>query len=167
MIDEGRRREINRIESSRKSEAKLERNADRCGMPPAPADARIVLFSTHRAQAVSSVAIDGPMEATLTAGVTVEPGTEKLYLVLAADRNMIWRIDGAVDRLANVVLLEGENDPIRTSAAVTGVDRSLVFWGPQETCAMLRGTTAVKQTNARLHSASRPPARHLRTGRCA
>lgn len=158
VIDEDRRREVNRIESSRKSQAKLERNAERCGMPPASADARIVLFSTHRAQAVSSVAIDGPMEATLTAGVTVEPGTEKLYLVLAADRNMIWRIDGAVERLTNVVLLEGESDPLRSSAAVTGIDRSLVFWGPQETCALLRGTTAVQQTAARftvLHG--RPP----------
>jgi Ca2+-binding EF-hand superfamily protein len=158
LIDPDSQPEFSQVERARKSEAKLQRTAERCGAPPAPQDAKIVLFSTHRAQAVSSAAVDGPMEATMTAGVTIETGTEKLYLMLSTDRNMIWRIDGAVHRLTNVVLLEGKTDPFKSSAAATGVDRSIVFWGDRENCAMVRGTTAVPQTNARftaLHG--RPP----------
>jgi hypothetical protein len=158
LIDPERQSELAKVERARKSETKLQRNADRCGMIPAPRDAKIVLFSTHRAQAISSVAINGPLEATMTAGVTIEPGAGNIYLVLSTDRSMIWRIDGAIDRLTNVVLLEGKMDPFKSSAAVTGVDRSIVFWGDRETCAMVRGTTAVQQTNARftaLHG--RPP----------
>jgi hypothetical protein len=158
LIDPDRQPELSQVERARKSEAKLQRTAERCGAPPAPQDAKIVLFSTHRAQAISSAAVNGPMEATMTAGVTIEPGTEKLYLVLSTDRNMIWRIDGAVHRLTYVVLLEGKMDPFKSSAAATGVDRSIVFWGDRENCAMVRGTTAFPQTNARfiaLHG--RPP----------
>ena len=94
----------------------------------------------------------------MTAAVTIEPGAEKIYLVLSADRNMIWRIDGSIERLTNVVLLEGEMDPFKTSLAATAVDRSIVFWGDRESCAQLRGNTAAQQTNARftaLHG--RPP----------
>ncbi|HEY6630983.1 MAG TPA: hypothetical protein VIZ90_06000 [Rhizobiaceae bacterium] len=90
--------------------------------------------------------------------MTIEPGGEKIYLVLSSDRNMIWRIDGAVDRLTNVVLLEGKMDPFESSAAATGVDRSIVSWGDREICAMVRGTTAVQQTNARFVAMhGRPP----------
>ena len=146
VIDQANRSAITRVTRERKRADRLEREAERCGMPPAPAGARILMFSTGTAQAVSSVAIDGPTEATLATTVTVEPGDEKLYLVLAAQTNMLWRFEGAVDRLAHVVLLEGKNDPHTTASALTGVDRSLVSWAPEEYCAVLRGTGGEKRT---------------------
>lgn len=117
-----------------------------------------MLFLAGRTQAMASASIAGPMEATQTALVSIEPGEGKLYLVLAAHSTIIWRIEGAVDRLTNVVLLESRNDPLVSFAAVTGVDRSKLSWGEQEECATLLGHTAIQQTGVKftaLHG--RPP----------
>ena len=76
-----------------------------CMFPPAPQGAKIVLFTGQHGQGISSVAIGSQDETTRASTVTIEPGTEPLYLVLAAYGPMIWQFDGAVDRIAKAVFV--------------------------------------------------------------
>src|SRR5689334_21166723 len=71
-----------------------------CGMPlPAPAD-KIVVLGTNGGGPLSSVAIHSPDLVTHTTKVTVEPGMDRIYLVLLAGSPVVFVVDGAVNRIS-------------------------------------------------------------------
>lgn len=74
-----------------------------CRVPRRPeAHERIVAFSAQDGAKMAPYSLAEGARTDL-ATVTVEPGTEMLYLVLASHRPMAWRIAGARERVAHVV----------------------------------------------------------------
>ncbi len=75
-----------------------------CGMPPASAEAEVIVFGAYGPEAISSVAI-GTQDKTVQTGiVNVEAGEGPLYLVIASLEASIWRFSGAVERIEHVVV---------------------------------------------------------------
>jgi hypothetical protein len=75
-----------------------------CALPEAAADDRIVLFGSHEGDGIPTVTVAGQDEQTTTARVLIEPGTDPLYIVLSSYQPSIWRFEGAVTRVARVVV---------------------------------------------------------------
>ena len=75
-----------------------------CDFPEAPAADQIVLFGAYEGDAISTVTIAGQDEETETARVVIGEGASRLYVVLTAYGNMIWRFEGNTERIDRVVL---------------------------------------------------------------
>lgn len=90
--------------ADRVREAREIRMAPVCALPPVPAGARLVAFGSYEADAMSSVSVGGPEQETNLMDVVIEPGREPVYLVLTSYESMVWRLTGATDRVARVVV---------------------------------------------------------------
>ena len=134
IIDPGAREEIARTVREVREKAKLDDMARRCTMPRAGKDDSVVFFKSGTGQAISTVAVGGVDRATLTIPVTIEQGTGHIYLVLSSDRDMVWRLEGAVDRLSHVVLIEGNQFGAEAFAGVTGLEQSRVSFAIGRDC---------------------------------
>ena len=121
--------EYRRIEPQVKA-ARAARMAPVCGLPEAPLGARVVLFGTYEADAISSAVIGGQDKETNLMDVTIEPGAEPLYVVLTSYESMVWRFNGATRRGARVVVssFQGADSGISASG-VMGVPASKVAIG--------------------------------------
>ena len=115
--------EFSAIEAQWK-EARLLRHAATCPLPPVPANAKLVLYGSNDAQALSSVAIGGNDKATTLLDVAIEPGSEQLYLILVSRQSMLWRLSGETRRVAHVIVSS-------SSAAESDVSASGVVGMPQ------------------------------------
>jgi hypothetical protein len=73
-------------------------------MPKASDAANVVVIGTYEAEAVSSATIGSQNVAVGLGNITVEPGTEPIYLVVVSFRPTIWRFSGAVERIERLVL---------------------------------------------------------------
>lgn len=110
--------------------AQSARMAPVCGLPEAPVGARVVLFGTYEADAISSAVIGGQDKETNLMNVTIEPGAEPLYLVLTSYESMVWRFNGATGRVARVVVSSGQGaDNGASASGVMGVPASKVTIG--------------------------------------
>jgi len=77
-----------------------------CALPRVPADAVLVAFG---AQTGFDMAASTPGIKSIP--VTVEPGARPIYAVLRSNAQIEWRLSGAVDRIAQLVLIgEGNRD---------------------------------------------------------
>jgi len=109
-----------------------------CTLPPAPQGAKVVLFEGQHGQGISTVAIGSQDMMTYASSVTIEPGAEPLYLVLAAYGPMIWQFDGAVDRVAKAVLVAlDQADATTIPVGVTGLAKEKVAFGIGRDCVNL------------------------------
>jgi hypothetical protein len=97
--------------AERVQEVRLIRTARSCALPPVSERASLVAYGGYEGDAISSVAVGGPDQDTHLIDVTIEPGSQPLYLVLTSYESMIWRLTGATDRVEQVV--------VSSSAAVT------------------------------------------------
>lgn len=90
------------IEAQRKaaSEAAVQRAFGRCNFEKAAASEKLYLIGSHEAGTLSSVTVAGQDRETETAAVEIEPGSEPLYIVASSYTPMIWRVTGAVERVA-------------------------------------------------------------------
>jgi hypothetical protein len=75
-----------------------------CPMPKPSAAAKVVLIGSDETTAVSTVTIGSQDVAVGVGTITVEPGTEPIYLVVTSYRPTIWRLYGAVARIERLVL---------------------------------------------------------------
>lgn len=73
-------------------------------LPPAAADDQIILFGAYEGDAISTVSVAGQDEDTQTARVVITPGARPLYIVLPSYEQIIWRFEGDVSRVSQVVL---------------------------------------------------------------
>lgn len=80
-----------------------------CEMPPA-GRAKVVVFGVYQGQSLSTVALGSRNEVTGFMDVVIEPGPEPLFVVLNAYGRIIWRFSGSLERVQNVVLVEGGSD---------------------------------------------------------
>lgn len=90
--------------SQRIRDAQVAINAPVCALPPVPAGTRVIAYTGYDADALANVAVGGPDQETNLLDVAIEPGREPLYLVLTSYASMVWRLSGATDRVARVVV---------------------------------------------------------------
>src|SRR5205823_2153791 len=96
------------------------------GPPGVAPDDVVVLFGAYEGDAVSTATLVGQDDGTQTARVVIEPGTASLSVLLTSYEPVIWRFEGAVDRVSQVLLLG-------RAGGVTGVAAGRVIdhpWGP-------------------------------------
>lgn len=94
-------------QSLRQAEEKRAR-ADRCKMPAASEQAKVMLLSAREGDKFSPVAIGSQATEILTATIEVERGEQPIYLVVKTIRGTLWRFTGATERLERVVLHASE-----------------------------------------------------------
>lgn len=118
--------------------AELGRQAPTCELPRADADQQIVAFGLYEGDAVPSATVVGQDEESTTAEVVIEEGDTPLYLVLTSYDAMIWRVTGAKDRVARLVLSSFKSNPADkknpsnlSAAGAVGVPANKVTVAPQ------------------------------------
>jgi hypothetical protein len=118
-----------------------------CIYPPLVPTAKLVLVSAERGQAVSSATIASQDVAITSAILTVEPGTEPLYLIAASSQPVIWRVEGAVARIRHMVLASQHPQPGYQRSpplvGVTGLSRDQVTILSYADCLDAIGSTAL------------------------
>jgi Ca2+-binding EF-hand superfamily protein len=110
-----------------------------CTMPPVPAGAKVVLVGTNGGTGVSTVALGSQDAVTSAARVTIEDGVEPLYIGLVSAMPLIWQLDGAVERIAKVVLVASggayyRKPPPGIAAGVTGLAREIAAFASRPDC---------------------------------
>lgn len=83
------------------SEARLKK----CGLPRPDPNAEIILLGVGSGEALATVSLAHEGMATTVVDLIIEPGDRPLYLVLSSWQNIIWRLEGATDRVSQVGLL--------------------------------------------------------------
>lgn len=105
----------------------------RCHLPAADKGAEVVLVGSYEAGVVSNVTVSGQERTTETALLRIEPGASPLYVIAASYRPMIWRLNGAVKRVARFVAI-----PMWRSAeanvGVIGLSKDRVTFLPAGAC---------------------------------
>lgn len=103
-----------------------------CPMPAVPAQASLILFSSHRGDSLSSVAIGGQDNETNAITVTIAPGAKPLYVVLSSHQSMLWRFTGAVERIhmAAIGNYQAYTGPV--NSGVAGLDRRKTVFLPRD-----------------------------------
>lgn len=94
-----------------------------CAMPKASDRARVMVLGAYETEALSTAAIGSQDRVTHAGDVTVEPGDEPVYVVVATYASVVWRFSGAVDRIERVVLGS------RSGAAGLPADRVTMLTG--------------------------------------
>lgn len=74
-------------------------------LPLVAANDEVIVFGTYEADAISASTIAGQDGVTQTARVVIEPGESPLYIILTSYEALIWRFEGEVSRVRQVVLL--------------------------------------------------------------
>lgn len=88
---------------------------------PGPAGgAQVVLVGTYAADTISTATVAGQDEETRTARVVIEPGTDPLYVILTSSNATIWRFEGEVSRVQDLVIVS-----IRAQGVV-GIDANRI-----------------------------------------
>jgi len=138
-----RQRELDEAVRQKQQEAEAARAG--CAMPAPSPKAKVVLLSSHRAEALSSVAIGsaamGSQDAVVHAGrINVEPGDEPLYVVISTYAAMIWQFSGAVDRVERLAmnsLMTGPNsgdEKLPPLVGATGLSRDKISFFARSNC---------------------------------
>jgi len=117
----------------------------------------VLLLSANRPDALSTTALGSQDVVIATAALTIEPGPEPLYLVVAVNDATIWRVSGAVERLERLVLTSATtrstgrapNDPPLVGA--TGVPaRKLAFLNRSTCISTFNDSPSIASTRAAL-----------------
>lgn len=124
-------RQLRRKEQEQRQVRDLERNrrevAQRCVLPAPAAGAKIVLLGAYEGLALSSAALDAENSTVTVANVRIDPGTERLYVMLTSGTPMIWRFSGAVERVSQVAVNSRHRGPKKMPlAGIVGVPKDRV-----------------------------------------
>lgn len=144
-------KEIGRRQSERRkarmADERLRKVAEKCNLPKASPEARIVLLGVNKGQALSNVAIDAAGTPITVANVNIEPGKEPLYVLLTSRTAMIWRISGALDRVSQIAVnSHRQSGRITPLAGVVGLSSDRVHMVRSADC--LQSFTEARQTEA-------------------
>lgn len=96
---------------------------------------QVAMVGLMQGEGVSTVGIGGDGTTTTVAHLTVEPGSQPLYLVLSSHRPVLWMLQGAVQRVQHVAAFStmGTTDG-KSAAGVTGVAKDKVTLSAPGTC---------------------------------
>ena len=98
------RQEQQRQAVARERVAKIEQARTPCAMPKASSPAKVILLGAYETDALSNTTL-GSQDVVIQAGtITIEAGSEPLYLVVSTYAAEIWQFTGATDRIEHLVL---------------------------------------------------------------
>lgn len=117
-----------------------------CALPLPPAEAEVVLLSGYEGAALSTVATDGMDAVTTVATVTIEDGERLVYIFATVYGQIIWKLDGAVDRVARFVV-QPPAATLGPGAGVVGVPTGAVSFVAPGVC--MEYFTSRKDASAR------------------
>ena len=100
---------------------------------PKPMDAEVVLLSGYQGSAISTLAVSGQDVETTVATVVIENGTRPLYIFATAYDSIVWKFEGATDRIQHLVV-QPRSTKDGPGAAVAGVDKSKITFVPERAC---------------------------------
>ncbi|MCG8544590.1 MAG: hypothetical protein MJE12_10305 [Alphaproteobacteria bacterium] len=107
-------RQIRNAEKARLRTQRLnaarEKLVARCAFPKAPENSKIIILAAYEGEALSTVALGGDDAVVTATNVTIEAGTEPLYIVLNSHRPVIWQFSGSTDRVAYVIANTHQRD---------------------------------------------------------
>jgi Ca2+-binding EF-hand superfamily protein len=154
-----------RADATKKEDQEAEVARAACTMPTASENAKVVLLSAYQTDALSSATI-GSQDTVVHAGrVTVEPGSEPLYVVIATYGPTIWQFTGAVERVERVVMTSSQTGPSQWNAqqpslvGATGIAQDRIRFLGRSNClsyfaetpssASLQASAAVRQATGK------------------
>ncbi|WP_209016384.1 EF-hand domain-containing protein [Roseibium sp. RKSG952] len=121
--------------------------AARCEAPPVPKGHELVLLSGYEGPALSNIALNGQGTPTTAATFIVEPGETPLYVFATAYDPIVWKFEGATDRLKNVVI-QPRTSQFGPGAAVSGVKAEAVTFVAPGSCVRKFVTKTGQKLNA-------------------
>ena len=96
-----------------------------CEMPSASDHAKVLLVTIGGGEGLSTTTIATQEARVSTAAISIEPGSEPLYVVVSSEDAAIWRMSGAIDRVERIVLATLASERGGTSspplAGITGI----------------------------------------------
>lgn len=97
------------------------RDSPDCGrFLPLP-EQEVILLSTYEGGGATNIAVDGQATHTTVASIEIEAGETPLFILAASQTAVIWRFTGAVERVAKLVVQEGQGNGLSGGAGVTGI----------------------------------------------
>ena len=108
-----------------------------CRVPKPEAGQQIIIFTAGRTIEVPRISLVGQQGVTGTAALDIEPGAAPLWLLVGSGNPTIWRITGATDRVARLVVLPGQGED-RFEAGVTGLPADKVTFVDAKACQLQR-----------------------------
>jgi hypothetical protein len=103
-----------------------------CSLPKSIGDNVVVAIVVEKGGAQPTVTVRGQADTTSLARIIVEPGSSPLYVLLSSEDGTVWRFEGQVDRVRQVVVIPAEiRDPDAigqgwAGAGVLGVPKDVV-----------------------------------------
>lgn len=82
-----------------------------CKVPAPSANAKVIVLSSYETETLSNVAIGFQDEVVHTGRMTVEPGTDPLYVVVTTYSPTIWQFSGAVHRIERLIMTSLRTGP--------------------------------------------------------
>jgi len=104
-----------------------------CELPKPTADEQVVVLGTYRGASISTVFVFGPDDVTTTRPVIIEPGETPLYVVLTSKTSVIWKFEGAIQRVSRALIITSGYG-LGTGAGVTGLKSKQVQFLAPRTC---------------------------------
>lgn len=78
---------------------------DRCQLPKAAADEKVVFIDVENGQSPSNVFIGSYDRNTTAIPVYIEPRAEKIYLILSSQQPVIWQLSGDLKSVSRLTLM--------------------------------------------------------------
>ncbi|MEM9055159.1 MAG: hypothetical protein AAGB16_07525, partial [Pseudomonadota bacterium] len=104
-----------------------------CELPVPSKTAEIVLLSGYEGAALSTVTVGGQDQETSVATLNIEPGKPPLYIIASALDHIIWKLDGATERVEMFVAQPGRTNK-GPGAGVVGLAAQKVDFIPANAC---------------------------------
>lgn len=128
--------ELKLVASARQVQRQVEQ-ALPCDLPKPAAEDLVAVLGTYAGVWQPTVTVAGQDATTHLAVINIEPGSQPLYLVLNSYYPMIWKFDGATERLSRVVAIrhnKGDNEPETAGAGIIGLGADKVTFLPPKSC---------------------------------
>ncbi len=100
--------------------AVIDRSLRTCKLPMPSRDEHVVVFGTYRGKSISTTSVAGPNMLTTSRPIRIESGDNPLYVVLTAANSVIWKFEGATERVSRAVVIT-RGIPRGQSAGVVGL----------------------------------------------
>ena len=98
-----------------------------CELPPVEKADKLILLGGYEGSALANMTALGQDTETTAAELFIESGDEPLFIVAATHEGVLFKADGATDRIRKLVLISGHASSSGTSGSgVSGIDKSKV-----------------------------------------
>nr|WP_321446227.1 hypothetical protein [uncultured Cohaesibacter sp.] len=110
------------------------RAAASCKVPKRTKDEELILLGAYQGKKTPSLTLVGQDKETFTGKLVIEPGSKPLYLAVTVHSPVIWRLEGAVERIKHLVVAGPRQSSGKIAAGVMGLDASKVSFLSEPDC---------------------------------